>query len=308
MTAHRIVVRRYGPAALHTVPLIRRAALDATRDVVRGDKILMLSVGASSFVAGPLRLATELTTRPSARQRAHILGAADQITAALLAMALHELGVPAVSLTGEQTGLTPRSVTEGARSGQLNCDRVRAAIEQHPAVVLASVCAPPVTETSARLTTRSSGWPRSRSAGRWTPATPSPIPAPTVPTRIGSKGRSHEHSHISSHTHGGSRDRRRPGWLDRSRAPGPRRDRCRAAGAREVPPLPHRRITAGLLPACAGAERGQAEGRRGRLYRQARRPVPLGVRRRLGSQLDGGLRRGAALLASRQGHVRQDPA
>jgi len=140
MTAHRIVVRRYGPAALHTVPLIRRAALDATRDVVGGDKILMLSVGASSFVAEPLRLATELTTRPAARQRTHILGAADQITAALLAMALHELGVPAVSLTWDQTGLTPRSVTEGARSGQLNCDRVRAAIEQHFAVVLASAC------------------------------------------------------------------------------------------------------------------------------------------------------------------------
>jgi aspartate kinase len=141
MTAHQIVVRQYGPAALRTVPLIRRAALDATRDVVGGDKILMLSVGASSLVAEPLRLAAELTTRPSARQRAHILGAADQITAALLAMALHELGVPAVSLTWDQVGLTPRSVTEGARSGQLNCDRVRAAIEQHPAVVLASACA-----------------------------------------------------------------------------------------------------------------------------------------------------------------------
>ena len=141
MTVHRIVVRRYGPAAVHTLPLIRRAALDAARDMAGGDKVLMLSVGARSLVAGPLRLATELTTRPSARQRAHILGAADQITAALLAMALYELGVPAVSLTWEQTGLTPRSVTEGARSGQLNCDRLRAAIEQHPAVVLASACA-----------------------------------------------------------------------------------------------------------------------------------------------------------------------
>ena len=140
MTAHRIVVRRYGSAALRTVPLIRRAALDATRDVVGGNKILMLSVGASSHVAEPLRLATELTARPAARQRTHILGAADQITAALLAMALHELGVPAVSLTWEQAGLTPRSVTEGARSGQLNCDRVRSAIEQHFAVVLASAC------------------------------------------------------------------------------------------------------------------------------------------------------------------------
>lgn len=140
MTAHQIVVRQYGPAALHTVPLIRRVALDTTHDLVGGDKILMLSVGASSLVAEPLRLVTELTTRPSARQRAHILGAADQITAALLAIALHELGVPAISLTWDQTGLTPRSVTEGARSGQLNCDRVRAAIEQHPAVVLASAC------------------------------------------------------------------------------------------------------------------------------------------------------------------------
>jgi aspartate kinase len=141
MTAHRIVIRRYGPTALDTVPLIRRAALDATRDVVGGARILMLSVGASSLIAEPLRLAAELSAQPSAQQRAHILGAADQITAALLAMALHELGVPTVSLTWEQTGLTPRSVTEGARSGELNCDRVRAAIEQHPAVVLASACA-----------------------------------------------------------------------------------------------------------------------------------------------------------------------
>lgn len=141
MTEQRIVVQRYGPAALRTVPLIRHAALNLTRAVVGGDRILVLSVAAHSLVAGPLRLVTELTPRPSARQSAHILGAADQITAALLAMALCAEGVPAVSLTWEQTGLTPQSVTEGTRSGQLNCDRLRAAIEQHPAVVLASACA-----------------------------------------------------------------------------------------------------------------------------------------------------------------------
>jgi aspartate kinase len=142
MNAQRIVVGRYGPAALRTVPLIRHAALSATRIVAGGDRILLLSVAARSLVAGPLQLVTELTAQPSARQRAHILGAADQITAALLAMALHDQGVPAVSLTWEQTGLTPQSVTEGARSGNLRCDQVRAAIEQHPAVVLASACGP----------------------------------------------------------------------------------------------------------------------------------------------------------------------
>jgi aspartate kinase len=140
MTAQRIVVQRYGPTALRTVPLIRHAALNVTRAVLGGDRVLVLSVAARSLVAGPLRLIAELTTRPSARQAAHILGAADQITAALLAMALREQGVPAVSLTWEQTGLTLKSVTEGARSGKLRCDRIQAAIEQHPAVVLASAC------------------------------------------------------------------------------------------------------------------------------------------------------------------------
>jgi aspartate kinase len=140
MTVQRIIVRRYGPTALDTVPLIQRAAVDVTRAVVSGNRILVLTVAARSFVGRPLRLATELTTRPPARERAHVVGAADQITAALLAMAVHTQGVPAVSLTWEQAGLTAQSVTEGARSGQLGCERIRVAIERHPAVVLASAC------------------------------------------------------------------------------------------------------------------------------------------------------------------------
>lgn len=140
MTPQPIVVRRYGPAALQTLTRIREVALLATRAVAGGDRIVLLSVAAPALVAGPLRLVAELNDRPSAPHHTHILGAADQITAALLAMVLHEQGVPAVSLTWEQAGLTRRTVAEGARSGDLSCDRVRVAIARYPVVVLASAC------------------------------------------------------------------------------------------------------------------------------------------------------------------------
>ncbi len=82
-------------------------------------------------------LARQVNDRPPAREMDMLLSTGEQVSVALMAMAVHSLGYKAVSLTGAQMGITTdRSYTK-ARIRNISADRIRKRLDEGNIVIAA---------------------------------------------------------------------------------------------------------------------------------------------------------------------------
>jgi aspartate kinase len=84
-----------------------------------------------------IALARQVSPRPDRRELDMLLSVGERVAMALLAMALRELGVPAVSLTGSQSGIITDEAHAQARVVEVRPARVRAALEAGDVVIVA---------------------------------------------------------------------------------------------------------------------------------------------------------------------------
>ena len=81
--------------------------------------------------------AQEITNSPSSREMDMLLATGEQISIALLAMALQEIGVSAISLTGWQAGFVTDRAYSRARIKRLDTERVESELARNRVVVVA---------------------------------------------------------------------------------------------------------------------------------------------------------------------------
>lgn len=81
-------------------------------------------------------LAYQLSGRPPRREMDALLAVGEQVSCALAAMAVHQLGAPAISLTGEQAGLLTDATHGNARLREVRPDRIHAALDDGAIVLV----------------------------------------------------------------------------------------------------------------------------------------------------------------------------
>jgi aspartate kinase len=86
---------------------------------------------------GLLRLARQVSAEPSRRELDMLLTTGERVTMALLAMALHDLGVPAISFTGSQSGILTDGAHNAARIVAVRPERIRTGLERGQVVIVA---------------------------------------------------------------------------------------------------------------------------------------------------------------------------
>ncbi|NBU06332.1 MAG: aspartate kinase, partial [Acidimicrobiia bacterium] len=84
-----------------------------------------------------LQLAHQVSSNPPSREMDMLLTTGERISMALLCMALHDVGVDAVSFTGSQVGIITDTVHTKAKILEVKGDRVRAAIADKKVAVVA---------------------------------------------------------------------------------------------------------------------------------------------------------------------------
>ena len=84
-----------------------------------------------------IELAKEITERPPAREMDMLLSTGEQVSVALMAMAIQALGVPAISFTGAQIGLVTDSFHTKARIRNISTDRMVQALDEGKIVIVA---------------------------------------------------------------------------------------------------------------------------------------------------------------------------
>jgi len=129
-----LVVQKYGGSSLADGQRIRNAAQKVAQQVQWGNQVVVV-VSAQGDTTDEL-LERLITRNPDPRELDAYLSSGEQQSAALMAMALQELGIPAVSLTGWQAGLLTDSHHTDARARGLTGNRVRQELDRGNTVVV----------------------------------------------------------------------------------------------------------------------------------------------------------------------------
>ena len=84
-----------------------------------------------------LKMAQQISREPPKRELDMLLSAGERMTMALLSMALQELGISSISLTGSQTGILTNSEHGNARIIDIRCDRLKIHLQTHNVAIVA---------------------------------------------------------------------------------------------------------------------------------------------------------------------------
>ena len=132
-----LIVQKYGGSSLGDVQKLQSAARRVTRLAGQGAQVVVVVSAQGDTTDELIEKAESVNTRGSAREMDACLAAGEQISAALMAMAIGALGYSAVSLTGAQAGLLTDDVHANARILSLQSDRIRQELEKGNIVVVA---------------------------------------------------------------------------------------------------------------------------------------------------------------------------
>ena len=132
-----IVVQKYGGTSVGDAARIQRVAQRIAAAHAGGHQVVGV-VSAMGNTTNELNaLAHEINPRPSDRELDLLLSTGETQSCALMAMALHRLGQPAIALTGAQAGIRTDGVFRHAHIVGINPARVRRELEQNTIVIVA---------------------------------------------------------------------------------------------------------------------------------------------------------------------------
>lgn len=150
-----VVVQKYGGTSVADSTRIKAVADRVVQTREAGNDIVVVVSAMGETTNSLLDLAAEISTAPHPREMDMLLTAGERISMALLAMALHDRGVPAVSYTGSQAGILTDSSHGGARITKITGERVRESLDAGKVVIVAGFQG--VDPTSREVTTLGRG-------------------------------------------------------------------------------------------------------------------------------------------------------
>jgi len=132
-----VLVQKFGGTSVATAERIMAAARRAIRAKQAGNQVVVVVSARGDTTDDLIEMAREITDSPPAREMDMLLATGEQISIALLAMAIHTLGETAMSFTGAQVGIVTDSTHGKARIKSISTARLRRALEQGNIVIVA---------------------------------------------------------------------------------------------------------------------------------------------------------------------------
>ncbi len=132
-----IIVQKFGGSSVANPQKILAAARKAIRAQKEGHQVVMVVSAMGDATDDLIDLAQQITDRPPAREMDMLLSTGEQVSVACMAMAIHELGSKAVSLTGAQIGIKTDATFRKARIKSISTDRMRKWLDQGYIVIAA---------------------------------------------------------------------------------------------------------------------------------------------------------------------------
>ena len=132
-----LIVQKYGGTSVGMVERIRNVARRVAAARARGNEVVVVVSAMSGETNRLLNLANQVSSRVDEREIDVLLASGEQVSCALLALALKDLGQPARSFLGHQVRIATDSVFGRARIKSIDSTRVRESLERNEVVVVA---------------------------------------------------------------------------------------------------------------------------------------------------------------------------
>ncbi|WP_202080276.1 aspartate kinase [Caldalkalibacillus salinus] len=132
-----IIVQKFGGTSVGTIEKIQHVAQKVKKEVDQGNQLVVVVSAMGKSTDQLVDMANQLTPNPAAREMDMLLTTGEQVTISLLAMALHQLGLDATSMTGWQAGIQTESVHGSARVQDIEIGKVQNKLSKGSVVVVA---------------------------------------------------------------------------------------------------------------------------------------------------------------------------
>lgn len=133
----KIIVQKYGGTSVGNIKRIKNVARRVVKYSREGYKVVVVVSALGDTTDNLLNLAHSITKRPSERELDVLMSTGEQVSVALLAMAIHKLGCEAVSLTGSQVGIITDTRHTKARILDISTGRLKSELKKDRIVIVA---------------------------------------------------------------------------------------------------------------------------------------------------------------------------
>lgn len=132
-----LIVQKYGGSSVGNVEKIKRVARMVVAKKKQGHRLVVVVSAMGDTTDDLLTLAKAISQEPSERELDMLLATGEQVSVALLAMAIQCQNAKAMSFTGPQVGIVTDPFHTHARILNINTDRIRKALQQGNIVIVA---------------------------------------------------------------------------------------------------------------------------------------------------------------------------
>lgn len=132
-----LIVQKYGGSSVANVERIQKVAQRVVGYGKKGCRLVIVVSALGDTTDELIELADKINSNPSQREMDMLLSTGEQISVALLAMAIHKLGAQAISFTGSQVGIITDTSHTQARIIKINGNKIKEELKKGSIVIVA---------------------------------------------------------------------------------------------------------------------------------------------------------------------------
>jgi len=132
-----LVVQKYGGSSVANIERIKSVAERVASYKRKGHSLVVVVSALGDTTDELLDLVSQITKEPPEREIDMLLSTGEQVSVAILAIALHKLGLEAISFTGAQVGIITDTTHTKARIINIQADRIRQELRKGRIVIVA---------------------------------------------------------------------------------------------------------------------------------------------------------------------------
>ena len=137
MSRRKLIVQKFGGSSVANPERIKRVAQRVVETKRAGADVVVVVSALGDTTDELLTLASQITQAPSERELDMLMATGEQVSVALLAMAIHELGEDAVSFTGAQVGILTDGTHTKAKIVDINASRLAPELARSRIIIVA---------------------------------------------------------------------------------------------------------------------------------------------------------------------------
>lgn len=131
-----LIVQKFGGSSVANKARLENVARIITEKYLQGNEMVVIVSAQGDTTDDLIEKANEMSPNPPKREMDMLLSTGEQISASLLAISIHAMGIPVISLNGWQAGIHTDSKYSSAKIKSISEERIRNELDQHRIVII----------------------------------------------------------------------------------------------------------------------------------------------------------------------------